>query len=348
MNRMKVSLRHIGIYLLALAGILSAAGCHEIEEQDNTILNNFDMLWKVMDEHYCFFEYKNIDWNEVKVKYRKQAAEARNAKQLFRIMSAMLDELKDGHVNLSAPFETSYYRAWWSDYPQNYNERLVQEKYLFYHYSQFGAAYYYLLSSNIGYLRIPSFEYSLGAGNIDNIFASFLVADALIIDIRDNGGGNMTNADNWISHFIGEEICAGYISHKTGPGHNEFSKPFEMKVKPVEKGHWLWGKPVVILTNRSTFSAANYFATVMKTLPNVTIVGATTGGGSGMPFSAELPCGWGVRFSACPVYAPDGTLTEFGVAPSPGCEVDMSPADEFAGKDTILDFAIRLLTTGSN
>ncbi|MDE6264084.1 MAG: S41 family peptidase [Paramuribaculum sp.] len=331
-----------GSCIIMLAGI---AGCHEIEEPDNTTVGNFDMLWKIMDEHYCFFEEKGVDWNEMKAKYRPQASKARTTKQLFRIMAAMLDELRDGHVNLAAPFETSYYRQWWTDYPQNYNARIVEENYLYFHYAQLGSVYYFLLPSNVGYLRVPTFETGLGHGNIDNIFAAFEMASALIIDIRDNGGGNMTNADNLISHFIGEEICAGDMSHKTGPGHSDFSAPFEMKVKPVDAGHWLWGKPVVVLTNRSTFSAANYFATVMKSLPNVRIVGATTGGGSGMPFSAELPAGWGIRFSACPVYAPDGTLTEFGVEPSPGCAVDMTPADEFAGKDTILDFAIKLLTT---
>lgn len=333
--------------LISLAFIFVVTGCHEVEEPGNSTLDNFDVLWTTFNEHYCFFDYKDIDWNAMKAKYRKQAAEAKSRKQLFRIMAAMLDELKDGHVNLSAPFESSYYRAWWSDYPQNYNARIVEENYLHFHYSQIGAYYYYLLPQNIGYLRVPTFEYELGAGNIDNILASFALASALIIDIRDNGGGNMTAADKLISHFIGEEICAGYITHKTGPGHNDFSQPFELRIKPVEKGHWLWGKPVIILTNRSTFSAANYFATVMKSLPKVRIVGAVTGGGSGMPFSAELPCGWGVRFSACPVYAPDGTLSEFGIEPSDGCAVDMTPADEFAGKDTILDFAIALLTTTS-
>ncbi len=340
----KTALNHIMVTAVAVIGLFLNS-CHSVDEPSNSMIGNFDMLWKTIDEHYCFFEYKDIDWQAVGEKYRKQALQAKGGKHLFRIMSAMLDELKDGHVNLSAPFETSYYRAWWSDYPQNYNARIVEENYLFFHYAQLGSVYYHLLTSNVGYLRVPTFETGLGDGNIDNILASFAVASALIIDIRDNGGGNMTNADNLIAHFIGKEICAGYISHKTGPGHNDFSEPFEMRVKPVTAGHWIWGKPVVVLTNRSTYSAANYFATVMKSLPNVKIVGATTGGGSGMPFSAELQCGWGIRFSSSPIYAPDGSLSEFGVEPSPGCAVDMSVADELAGKDTILDFAISLLTT---
>jgi C-terminal processing protease CtpA/Prc len=104
-------------------------------------------------------------------------------------------------------------------------------------------------------------------------------------------------------------------------------------------------RPIIVLTNRSTFSAANNFVMVMKQLPNVTVVGATTGGGSGMPLSAELKCGWGVRMSAAPILDANKQTTEFGIEPTEGCAVDITADDEAAGRDTILDFALRLLTT---
>lgn len=105
----------------------------------------------------------------------------------------------------------------------------------------------------------------------------------------------------------------------------------------------MWTKPVAVLTNRSTFSAANNFVSVMQYLPQVKIVGARTGGGSGMPFSSELPCGWSVRFSACSVLDAKGKTTEFGIDPSPGCEIDLDPVQALDGKDTMLEFAIDLL-----
>ncbi|MDE5687242.1 MAG: S41 family peptidase [Paramuribaculum sp.] len=330
------------IVTVLLSAVLTA--CHEVPQYDNDAAGNFDLLWKTVDEHYCFFEEKGVDWEAVGQKYRAQITPGTGQRALFRIMSDMLDELRDGHVNLSSPFETSYYRKWWSDYPQNYNERIVQEHYLYFNYASLGGIDYYLLPCNVGYIRWPSFDYSLGAGNIDNILVQFTSATALIIDIRDNGGGNMTNADNFIAHFIASPICGGYISHKTGPGHRDFSEPRKITINPVTKGHLIWGKPVIVLTNRSTFSAANYFAAVMKSLPHVKIAGATTGGGAGMPFSSELTCGWGVRFSACPILDPAGNLTEFGVEPSEGYAVDMTPEDEANGRDTILDFAIAKLT----
>jgi hypothetical protein len=64
-----------------------------------------------------------------------------------------------------------------------------------------------------------------------------------------------------------------------------------------------------------------------------------------MPFSSELSNGWSVRFSASPLRDPDGNLTEFGVTPTDGCAVDMDLTAALEGHDTILDFALSLLTT---
>lgn len=319
-------------------------GCHPIEEFENNNVGNFEALWAVIDQHYCFLDEKGVDWDAVYEKYKPQVNSTLGRQDLFIILADMLDELKDGHVNLSAPFETSYYRKWWSDYPQNFDQRIIEQYYFNFDYRSVGSVFYGWLPQGIGYIRYPSFSASLGAGNIDYILSYFSKAPALIIDIRDNGGGEVLAADDLIGRFISERTLAGYICHKTGPGHNDFSDPNPIYIDTPKGGHLLWNKPVVVLTNRSTFSAANYFTMVMKNLPQVTVIGATTGGGCGMPFSSELPNGWGVRFSACPVYDVNGVCTEFGVEPSEGCQVDMDPVAAFYGHDTILDFAVDYLT----
>ena len=44
---------------------LGFMACHSIEEEDNTIMGNFDALWNILDRHYCFFDRKGVDWDEV-------------------------------------------------------------------------------------------------------------------------------------------------------------------------------------------------------------------------------------------------------------------------------------------
>ena len=69
----------------------------------------------------------------------------------------------------------------------------------------------------------------------------------------------------------------------------------------------------------------------------MTIVGDVTGGGAGMPFTSELPNGWGIRFSACPMYDANMQLTEMGITPD--IKVDISATDYARSVDTILETA---------
>ena len=330
---------------MCLAAVLS--GCHDVEPYTNDPVGNFEQLWRIIDEHYCFLDEKGLDWNEVHSRYSKRVSNDMSASELFNVCAEMLGELRDGHTNLSAPFNTSYYRAWWSDYPQNYNERVVQQYYFNFNYLTVGGTYYGILPENIAYVRYPSFSYSLGEGNIDNILSYCATADGLIIDIRDNGGGLMDMVETLVGRFIDAPILAGYMIHKTGPGHSDFSEPYAYNIKPASQTRIHWAKPVVVLTNRSTFSAANNFVSVMQYLPNVSIVGARTGGGSGLPFNSELSNGWGVRFSACSVLDAKGQVTEMGIEPTEGCAIDLDEEAALQGRDTMLDFAINLLISKS-
>ncbi len=335
-------LKHYILPILAASLTLSA--CHEIEEYDNNPRGNFEQLWSILDEHYCFFEQKGVDWDEVHARYAPRVSNKMTREELFRVCADMLDELRDGHTNLSAPFETSYYKKWWSDYPQNYDARLVEQYYFNFNYRTLGGINYGMLPQNVGYMYYSSFSYPVGDSAMDAVLAYCASADGLIIDVRDNGGGSLTNVESIVSRFISKRTLAGSICHKTGPGRDQFSEPYKYYYNPAPAGRVMWAKPVVVLCNRSTFSAANNFVSVMKSLPNVTVAGATTGGGSGIPFNSELNNGWGIRFSASPVRDPEGNLTEFGVEPTEGCAVDLDPGEALAGHDTMLDFAITHLT----
>ena len=328
---------------LISAILMGLTSCHKIEERADDPRGNFKALWSILDEHYCFFREKGVDWDQVHDKYARRIGSEMTREELFIVCADMLDELRDGHVNLSAPFNTSYYRKWWSDYPQNFNKRLIEESYFNFNYRQSSGMMYGLLENNIGYIYYESFSATVGEGNLDYALNFLAAARGLIIDIRDNGGGSLTNVETFVARFIDRPTLVGYISHKTGPGHDDFSEPYAITYNPAGPGRVRWAKPVVVLTNRSTFSAANNFASVMKLLPGVRIAGATTGGGSGMPYSSEIPCGWSVRFSACSILNANGVSTEGGVTPTEGCAVDMDPQDTLNGKDTMLEKAMELL-----
>ncbi|MGX8696064.1 MAG: S41 family peptidase [Prevotella sp.] len=328
-------------YVICLLPFFSS--CVDEEEFDNTPQGNFEALWKIIDERYCFLDYKQheigLDWNAVYHKYKVRVDDTMSDLQLFEVLCEMLGELRDGHVNLSSSHDVGRYWSWYENYPANYSDTL-QRIYMGTDYKIASGLDYRILDDNIGYVRYESFTSPIGEGNLDDVLMQLILCQGLIIDIRNNGGGDLTNAEKLASRFCQEKTLVGYIQHKTGPGHSEFSSLEPRYLEPSSRIRW--HKPVVVLTNRHVYSAANEFTVYMKTLPQVKIVGDHTGGGAGMPFSSSLPNGWNVRFSAVPSYDAQRQSTEFGIAPD--YYVTISDEDFQRGKDTIIEFARKLLT----
>ena len=89
-----------------------------------------------------------------------------------------------------------------------------------------------------------------------------LACKGLIIDLRDNSGGLVTAAEQLAARFTNKKVLVGYIQHKTGKGHRDFS-PLQAQYLTPSNGI-RWQKPVVIITNRGVYSAANEFVKYMK------------------------------------------------------------------------------------
>lgn len=313
--------------------------CITEEQQPKNAKGCFEALWKIVDEHYCFFDYKQkeygLDWNAVYEKYAKQFENDKlTSHQTYELLTSMLSELRDGHVNLSTAFDYGRYWAWRDDYPRNFSDTL-QRNYLGTDYRIAASLKYKILDDNIGYIYYESFNNGVGEGNLDAVFLELSTCNGLIFDVRDNGGGELTNAEKLAARFTNSEISVGYMQHKTGKGHNDFSEMQEQRLKP--SAGLRWQKKVAVLTNRSVFSAANEFVKYMKCCPNAIVIGDKTGGGAGMPFSSELPNGWSVRLSACPIYDKDKNSTEFGI--DPDIKVDITSEDFQKGIDTIIETA---------
>ena len=335
-------MKHLSILLPFSLTLMLLSACITEDLPDNTSPGNFETLWKILDQRYCFFNEKQakygLNWDSVYTKYRPQVKNNTNSSTLFDICAKMLAELRDGHVNLTAAHDIARYWKWFEDYPINRSDSL-ERIYLGKDYHITCGLKYRRLDNGISYIRCSSFENSIGVGNLNEILRDLSTSHALIIDIRGNGGGLVSSAERLAESFINEKTLVGYMSHKTGKGHNDFSKAEPIYLSPSKGVRWL--KPVAILTNRECYSAANNFVMYMRSLPHVFVVGDRTGGGAGMPFSSELPNGWSVRFSACPMYDKDMVCTESGI--DPDVKVDITSEDYSQGKDTIIETALTLL-----
>ncbi|MDR0348448.1 MAG: S41 family peptidase [Tannerella sp.] len=323
--------------------MVSLIACEKADMYTRHPKTNLDALWKILDENYCFFEYKEVDWDEIYLKYERLIKDDMSQYELFYLLGDMIKELKDGHTSLYSFFDIARYRDWYEDYPPNFNAE-VHNLYLGKNCLIAGGLKYCRMSNNqIGYIYYESFTSPVGEHNLDEVLIYFKDCKGLIIDVRENVGGSLTYSDRITSRFLEEKTLTGYIIHKTGKGHNDFSQPYPIEITPSNHERWL--RPVVVLTNRQTYSAANDFASNMKILPNVTLMGDQTGGGGGLPYNSELPNGWQVRFSASPILNVDKEYTEHGVQPD--IKVELKESDIEKRKDTLIEEAILLLLSKS-
>lgn len=325
--------------IFSILSVFAFSSCIEEPEMPvNTNVGNFEALWKIIDTKYCYLDYKNINWDSIHTVYKAQVDTSLTDYEMFELMGNMLGELKDGHVNLYSDFDRSRYWKWFTDYPANFSTELIySNRYLGdnYHIAS-GMRYGKIDGGTIGYIYYGDFSNRFSDVNINYIFNYFKDCDGLILDVRDNGGGYLDLSEQLASYFFKNDTITGYIQYKTGDGHTDFSKTTAVKT-PAHKT-LRWTKPVAVLSNRMSYSATNSFISRMKMAPNTIVIGDKSGGGGGLPLSSEIPNGWMVRFSACPMYDANMQHTEWGI--DPDIKVDITATDKANGIDSIIEKAI--------
>lgn len=298
----------------------------------------FDILWQDVNDRYSYFEEKSINWDSIGRVYRSRIDASMSDHELFDLLAEMLFALEDGHVNLVSDFDRSRNWDWYLDFPPNFNENIVQRNYLKRDYRLIGPFRAQMLDE-ILYVYYGSFGNTLEEAHLDALMKLAAGVKGLIIDIRQNGGGSLSNAGRLASCLTGERLLYARSRTKTGPGRNDFSEWEDLYIEP-RNGIRYEGK-VAVLTNRYSYSAANSFAQMARILPDVVLLGDRTGGGGGTPVYGELPNGWTYRFSATQSISPDGEHLEFGIPVD--IAVDLAPDDDAEGTDTIIERALEWL-----
>jgi hypothetical protein len=132
------------------------------------------------------------------------------------------------------------------------------------------------LPGNIGYLEFFNFaDEELGADTVAAAMNFVNGTDALIIDMRKNGGGNPAMVALVCSYLFGPEPV-----HLNDLYWREGNRTDEFWTKKELPGKRYLNKDVYVLTSKRTFSGAEEFTYNLKNLKRATIIGETTGGGA--------------------------------------------------------------------
>ncbi|MBC7897224.1 MAG: S41 family peptidase, partial [Cytophagaceae bacterium] len=149
-----------------------------------------------------------------------------------------------------------------------------------------------VLAGNVGYVELLSFAYQPNeiADAVASAMTKVADTDALIFDVRANGGGS-PDAVRLISSYIFGPKPVHLNSLYFRPA-NQTTHFYTMAT--VAGKRFGPDKPVYVLTSRRTFSAAEEFTYNLQSLKRATIVGDTTGGGAHPGGMQRLPAGFAV------------------------------------------------------
>lgn len=131
------------------------------------------------------------------------------------------------------------------------------------------------LQPNTGYVKFDGFENATLCGPTASAAMNFIAdSNALIIDLRDNHGGGGGMPEFIASYLFADRTHLDDLYSRTT------GQTTEIWTSPDVPGRKFVDKPVYLLTSKGTFSAAEYFANVLRNLRGATLIGETTGGGA--------------------------------------------------------------------
>jgi hypothetical protein len=132
-----------------------------------------------------------------------------------------------------------------------------------------------ILPGNVGLLVLNGFADAAVAGDTARGAMAFLAnVDALVIDLRQNGGGDPSMIQLLCSHFFAERTLLNTFEWRGREGREEYWTTTEVAEKK------LVDVPLFVLTSRGTFSAAEEFAYDLRCLERARLFGERSGGGA--------------------------------------------------------------------
>ena len=322
---------------LLLLTLIWALGCQKL--QPVPVQNEaFEEIWSEFGKTYPYFEHKGVDWDSIYKVFAPKFTGTEQEAETFAKLADMLEILRDIHINLNRAGQAFRYEkrhqfaANPPDHALNYLGKI--------HLDNKRIIYADVEGTDLVYLRIKTF---IGSVNnytqwpVETVISSIAQKAGLIIDLRDNEGGKEDFARDFAGRFMPDSRVYKYIRFRNGPSATDFGDWEGESLVPIAP--IVFSHPIVLLTNRGCYSATESFILMMKTLPQVTVIGDTTGGATGNPIAAHLPNGW--RYTLPTWQAADLNLSlieDIGIAPD--ILVHMTESSILIGKDLMMEKAL--------
>ncbi len=201
-----------------------------------------------------------------------------------------------------------------------------------------------VLANNVGYVVLNSFESPSVADQFLAAFDKISKADSLILDLRNNGGGNSDVGMRILATLINKPVPLEFWQTRDyKPIFRAWGRPIHMlsapggDLTPDEAHHY--SKPVIVLISARTFSAAEDVLVAFDQSGRGKLVGQQSAGSTGQPLNFKLPGGGSARVCTWRGTYPDGRPF-LGLGIRPQIDVEPNLQDFRAGNDAAVDVAL--------
>jgi hypothetical protein len=253
-----------------------------------------EALGKVLKERYVFPDVAEKVAQALKAKAARGAYDAHGTATAFaEALHADVRELgKDGHLRVR--YAPSFKPRPEGNEDEKPTEQEIAETRKQVAAHGFGLAKVEILQGNVGYLDVRGFpptEFTAAA--IDAALTMLSGTDAMILDLRQNGGGSPDGVAYLVSHFFnyGDERHINDIYNRPRNRTRQYWTSAAANPR--------YTRPLWVLTSNFTFSGGEECAYDLQNLKRATLVGETTGGGANpggvvalaQGFIANIPTG---------------------------------------------------------
>ncbi|MGY3088679.1 carboxyl-terminal processing protease [Hymenobacter sp. UYAg731] len=284
---------------------------------------NFEVLWHTFEDNYAFFKLRRIDWHQAYRQYRPRVTATTPPDSLYAVFSAMLTPFQDNHINLIVPGVKQFKSVKPSRFAREFPTDSLRGRFwaMVDHtlaQNGFGPVqtlgpdfrgqplFRYAVSAQWAYLRFNRCFVDQEADNkpdavalgklLDTLFPKFAGSRGLIIDVRDNIGGNDEFSFEMAGRFTARPLVGMYKqTRQRGGGYEELEKPETWTIAP--RGPAPYRGRVAVLTNDKTVSAGDVFAMLMRQLPHTQLIGENSRGIYSDMYGFTLPNKWLVSLS---------------------------------------------------
>ncbi len=296
-------------------------------------------LRKAIDEQYSYRDLRKLDWAALFAKYGPAMESAAGPAAFAQAASDLLGNAKDMHIWLEAGGRQIY--PYKRDITRNYNLAVLQK--VVPGFRKLGNGVYSgRFEDGIGYILIDSWTQDR-AQALEQAYAAiseFSEAPGLIVDVRPNGGGSETLAQQFAGCFIDKPAVYARHVYRSTDAPSGFGETRDRVLEPNKSRPKCRGK-VAVLMGQANMSSCESFLLMMKQVPGCKLIGSTSYGSSGNPKPVDLGNGVTVYLPSWKDLLLDGTCLE-GKGITPDFPISVTPV-VLESIDPVLQAALTLL-----